>query len=80
MQERLKWGKNNYYSNEEKLKYVNQMLTGKSCWETEREEGINHFVTSRWLKKYLELGISGLENQKKLGNPLCKYSNKKNLT
>lgn len=31
-------------------------------------------------KKYLETGISGLENQKKPGNPLCKYSNKENLT
>ncbi len=32
MQGRPKGGKNNYYSKEEKLKYVNQMLEGKSCW------------------------------------------------
>lgn len=80
MQGRPKGGKNNYYSKEEKIKYVKQMLEGKSCWEIEREEGINHSVTSRWLKKYLETGTSGLENQKKPGNPLCKFSNKKNLT
>jgi transposase len=30
--------------------------------------------------KYNEQGIKGLENQKKPGNPLCKYSNKKNLS
>lgn len=27
-----------------------------------------------------EYGEQGLENKKKPGNPLCKYSNKKNLT
>lgn len=80
MQGRPKGGNNNYYSKEEKLKYVNQMLEGKSCWEIEREVGINHSVTNRWLKRYLQTGISGLENQKKPGNPLAKYSNKKNLT
>ena len=54
MQGRPKGGNNNYYSKEEKLKYVNQMLEGKSCWEIEREVGINHSVTNRWLKRYLE--------------------------
>lgn len=80
MQGRPKGGKNKYYSKEEKLKYVNQMLDGKSCWSIEREEGINHSVTSKWLEKYIKFGIDGLENKKKPGNPLCKYSNKKKLT
>ena len=80
MQGRPKGGKNEYYSKEEKLKYVQQMLDGRSCWEIEREEGINHSVTNSWLKKYNEYGIEGLENKKKPGNPLCKYSNKKTLT
>lgn len=80
MQGRPKGGKNKYYSKEEKLKYVKQMLDGRSCWEIEREEGINHSVTSKWLKKYVKLGIDGLENKKKPGNPLSKYSSKKNLT
>ncbi len=39
MQGRPKGGKNKYYSKEEKkLKYVEQMLNGRSCWEIEREE------------------------------------------
>ena len=80
MQGRPKGSKNKYYSKEEKLKYVEQMLNGRSCWEIEREEGISHSITNRWLNKYNEQGIKGLENQKKPGNPLCKYSNKKNLT
>ena len=56
------------------------MLNGRGCWEIEREEGISHSITNRWLNKYNEHAIKGLENQKKPGNPLCKYSNKKNLT
>ena len=33
-----------------------------------------------WLRKYEKEGIDGLENKKKPGNPLSKYSKKKNLT
>lgn len=77
---RPKGGKNRYYSKEEKLKYVKQMLNGKSCWDIEREEGIGHAITNRWLKKYIELGENGLENKKKPGNPLAKYCNKKQLS
>ncbi len=80
MQGRPKGGKNKCYSKEEKLKYVKQMLDGRSCWEIEREDGLNHSVTNNWLKKYNEKGIEGLENKKKPGNPLSKYSSKKNLT
>ena len=80
MQGRPKGGTNRYYSKEEKLKYVKQMLDGRSSREIEREEGINHSVTGRWLENYTKYGIDSLENQKKPGNPLCKFSNKKNLT
>lgn len=80
MQGRPKGGKNKYYSKEKKLKYVEQMLNGRSCWEIEREERISHSITNKWLNKYNEQGIKGLENQKKPGNPLSKYSNKKNLS
>ena len=33
-----------------------------------------------WIKKYLELGEDSLENKKKPGNPLLKYSMRKELT
>ena len=80
MQGRPKGGKNKYYSKEEKLKYIKQMLEGRSCWDIERKDGIGHAITNRWLKNYNDLGEDGLENKKKPGNPLCKYSNKKTLT
>ena len=44
------------------------------------EYGINHSVSNKWLHLFNEYGEKGLENKKKPGNPLCKYSNKKNLT
>ena len=80
MQGRPKGGKNKYYSKEEKLKYVEQMLNGRSCWEIERADGINHSITNNWLKNYNEEGIKGLENKKKPGNPLLKYSQRKQLS
>lgn len=43
------------------------MLNGRSCWEIEREEGISHSITNRWLNKYNEQGIKELENQKNQG-------------
>ena len=60
---RPKGGKNRDYSKEEKLKYVKQMLNGKSCLDIEREEGIGHAITNRWLKKYIELRENGLDNK-----------------
>ena len=71
MQGRPKGGKNKYYSKEEKLKYINQMLDERSCWEIERADGINHSITNNWLKKYNEEGIKGLENKKKIKYYSC---------
>ena len=45
-----------------------------------KEYGVSHSLTDRWKRKYLVFGEESLENQKKPGNPLCKYSNKKNLS
>ena len=80
MQGRPKGGKNKYYSKEEKLNYVKQMLEGRSCWNIEREDGIGHAITNRWLRNYNEFGDNGLDNKKKPGNPLLKYSKRKQLS
>ena len=45
-----------------------------------KEYGISRSQFFNWTKAYLENGIKGLENNKKPGNPLVKYSNKKCLT
>ena len=42
--------------------------------------GISRGQVFKWVTKYREFGIEGLENKKKPGNPLAKYSSKKKLT
>ena len=44
-----------------------------------KETGINNGMISVWVKKYNEEGLNGLENKRKPGNPLSKYSKKKTL-
>ena len=81
MQGRPKGKKNKNHTKEEKMKYVKLVLEdGYSVWKIEREFGISHSLTNTWVRKYLESGEKSLENKKKPGNPLTKYSNKKNLT
>jgi len=78
---RHKGGTNKTHTKEEKLKYVKMMLEeGYSARRLEKEYGISHSLTDKWKRKYLEYGEGVLENQKKPGNPLCRYSNKKNLS
>ena len=78
---RPKGGKNQTHTKEEKIKYVKMMLEeGYSPKKIEKEYGVSHSLTDIWRRKYLQFGEDSLENQKKPGNPLCKYSNKKNLS
>ena len=78
---RPKGGKNSYHSKEEKLKIVKEMLEfNLSALDIEKKYNISHSLAGKWIKDYLEKGEDSLNNQKKPGNPLCKYSNKKNLT
>ena len=45
-----------------------------------KEYDISGGMLRGWIIKYNKEGLGALENKKKPGNPLCKYSNKKNLT
>lgn len=78
---RPKGGKNREWSKEEKLKYVLMVLNGeKSANEIMKTEGISNGMISIWVKRYNEGGIEALENKRKPGNPLAKYSNRKQLS
>lgn len=78
---RPKGGKNRYWSKEDKLKIVNKVLIeGISARQVGISENISDGMICGWIKKYLEQGESALENKKKPGNPLSKYSRRKNLT
>ena len=81
MQGRPKGGKNNYHSKEEKINIVKEMLDcNLSPLDIEKKYNISHSLAGKWRKDYLEKVENALINKKKPGNPLCKYSNKKNLT
>ena len=78
---RPKGGTNKYWTAEEKYEVIKPIINfEKSSSQVTKETGINNGMISVWVKKYNEEGIKGLENKKKPGNPLCKYSNKKNLS
>lgn len=78
---RPKGGKNREWSKEEKLKYVFMVLNGeKSATEISKSEGISNGMISIWIKRYNEGGINALQNKHKPGNPLVKYSRRKELS
>ena len=69
------------WSAEEKYKLIKPVLDmEKSTCEVFRETGINTGLLCTWIKKYREKGFNGLSSKKKPGNPLAKYSKKKELT
>ena len=71
---------NKNHSKEEKLALVKRNLNGESLKSLERETGIYNAQIHKWTKRYLEGGEAALVNKRKPGNPLAKYSRKKELT
>ena len=78
---RPKGRKNKYWSKEEKLRIVKKVVDdGYSSKETAKQENIDDGMIRRWVRIYLEKGEDALQNQRRPGNPLVKYSRKKELT
>ena len=78
---RIRKEPNRYWSKEEKLRIVNKVvIEGNSAKSIAKEEDISAGMLRNWVRKYLEHGESSLENKRKPGNPLMKYSRRKNLT
>ena len=77
---RPKGGTNVSHSKEEKLALVKRNLAGETASSLERETGINNSQIHKWVKQYLEGGEAALVNKRKPGNPLSKYTRKKELT
>lgn len=69
-----------YHSKEEKLKLVKRYLSGESPIALSKETGISDGNIRKWKREYLAGGEAALENKKKSGNPLLKYTRKKELT
>lgn len=78
---RPKGGKNKYWNKAEKLRIVKKVLDdGYSSKEVGKQENIDSGMIRNWVRRYLDKGEDALENQRKPGNPLVKYSRKKELT
>ena len=78
---RPKGGTNKYWKPEEKEKILLECKEkGIGGTRAAIEYGISRAQFFNWTKAYLENGINGLVNHKKPGNPLTKYSGKKNLS
>jgi transposase-like protein len=77
---RPKGGTNTNHSSDEKLFLVLRNLKGETTYSLARETGICASQICKWTKQYLENGEQALVNKRKPGNPLMKYSRRKELT
>ena len=72
---------NRYQSKEDKVKIINEVLLNcKSTEQVAKEYDISGGMLRGWLIKYNKEGLDALENKKKPGNPLSKFSSRKNLS
>ena len=73
--------KNKEWSKEEKYYYVQMVVNGNtSISQIHKDYGLSKGMLFRWVERYNEEGIDGLQNKRKPGNPLVKYSKRKELT
>lgn len=77
---RPKGGTNHSYSQDFKLSIVQEIINGLSTNESAKLHDINKSVIRRWVKEYRTSGASALEPKRKPGNPLAKYSRRKELS
>ena len=69
------------WTGEEKYEIIKPVLNcEKSTLQITKETGLSNGMINNWIKAYHENGMQGLTPKRKPGNPLAKYSNKKNLT
>ena len=78
---RPKGGKNRYWNKEQKYEIIKPIIDGKiSQHDRAKECGIAPGMIGNWVIAYNKGGIEALENKRKPGNPLAKYSRRKELT
>ena len=78
---RPKGGNNKVWTKEEKerivLYHIDHEIGMDKC---AKKFEISRSQMFQWITIYREKGIDGLENKRKPGNPLAKYSSRKSLT
>ena len=64
---------NRYWSKEDKLKIIKEVINGKPSYEVTKKCDMSSGMIRSWVIKYKEFGESALVNKKKPGNPISKY-------
>lgn len=78
---RPKGGKNRTWTSKEKYEVIFPIISGEiSKRDRVKELGLALGMVSNWITAYNRGGIEALENKKKPGNPMAKYSSRKELT
>jgi transposase-like protein len=77
---RPKGGTNREWSKEQKMEVLNYHFEGHSTMETLTRFKISSDQFRKWINAYQKGGIEALQNKRKPGNPLAKYSRRKELT
>ena len=74
-------GTNKCWSKEEKYEVILPVINLEiSMTQRAKELQISKSMVIKWFNQYLEGGIDSLENKRKPGNPMAKYSRRKELT
>ena len=69
-----------YRSKEFNLSIVKEVLRGRSSKEVGREASIHDSLVRTWVRQYQKDGEAALEPKRRPGNPLSKYSSRKDLS
>lgn len=66
---------------QEKFNIIKPIINGEiSATQLGKELGLSDGMLITWIHKYQQGGIEALENKRRPGNPLAKYSNRKELS
>ena len=72
---------NRYWSKDAKYEYVKLIIEGEmSITELSKNNNISPGLLSSWVRMYQEGEMEALANQRKPGNPLSRFQNKKTMT
>ena len=78
---RPKGGKNRIWTSKEKYDVILPIIKGEiSKRDRVKELGLSVGMVGNWIMAYNKGGIKALENKRKPGNPMAKYSSRKELT
>ena len=69
-----------FYTADEKFKIIEPIINNEiSINQHSKNLNMNSGLITKWVHQYYDGGLDALKNKKRLGNPLAKYSSRKEL-